>query len=295
MKTVVGVDTHGHYKPAVTLLERLAFADWQAHLLHVVEVMIDGPRPALRPNDPLLPFFTGWEGEGNDALESAASALGIAADRVRRDLRYGNPARVLIEVADAQGADLIAVGSMRKGAFGSFFFGSVSRALTVAAPQSVLIGKDEPQPHGPIAAVVATDHSEYTNRCLDTLISMRPGGLGAMTVLTAARFREGSDGRLMSDLPPRSPAGVAWSREELVERSERVCDRLRTLGCHCDARIVEAHPNEAIRQTLQETGAELLILGAQGHSFWERLRVGSVALHQAIAEPHSLLILRGVS
>lgn len=37
---------------------------------------------------------------------------------------------------------------------------------------------------------------------------------------------------------------------------------------------------------------ELLILGAQGHGFWERLTVGSVSFHQAIAESHSVLMLR---
>jgi hypothetical protein len=38
--------------------------------------------------------------------------------------------------------------------------------------------------------------------------------------------------------------------------------------------------------------SRLLILGAQGYGFWERLMVGSISFHQAIAEPHPVLILR---
>jgi len=77
-----------------------------------------------------------------------------------------------------------------------------------------------------------------------------------------------------------------------MERNEQVCERLRALGAQCESRVEEAHPNEAIQNAMKETEADLLILGAQGHGFWDRLAIGSISFHQAIAEPHSVLLLR---
>jgi nucleotide-binding universal stress UspA family protein len=50
--------------------------------------------------------------------------------------------------------------------------------------------------------------------------------------------------------------------------------------------------HEAIDRALDQASAELLILGAKGHSLLERLTLGSVSLHQAISGPCSVLILR---
>jgi nucleotide-binding universal stress UspA family protein len=55
---------------------------------------------------------------------------------------------------------------------------------------------------------------------------------------------------------------------------------------------VNASVNDAIKQTMQEFNAQLLIVGAHGHGFFERMMLGSIALHQVVAEPHSVLVLR---
>ena len=38
--------------------------------------------------------------------------------------------------------------------------------------------------------------------------------------------------------------------------------------------------------------ADLLVLGAQGHGFLERLTTGSVSLDQAVARPYSVIVMR---
>ncbi|MBC8134649.1 MAG: universal stress protein, partial [Fibrella sp.] len=40
------------------------------------------------------------------------------------------------------------------------------------------------------------------------------------------------------------------------------------------------------------TGADLLIVGAQGHTLMERLSLGSVSFRQAMTAPYSVMILR---
>ena len=84
------------------------------------------------------------------------------------------PSPVLLEVLEnlkKQGeAKLVAVGSERKGAFGSLFLGSVTRGLALESRVGVLIGKSAIPHDGPLKVLLATDGSEYFDRCLEKLM-----------------------------------------------------------------------------------------------------------------------------
>jgi hypothetical protein len=41
-----------------------------------------------------------------------------------------------------------------------------------------------------------------------------------------------------------------------------------------------------------DTKSDLLVLGAQGHGFLARLRMGSKSFHQVVSERYSVLVLR---
>ena len=187
MKTDVGVDSDGLYRPALNLLARLAFEGQRLHLLHVGEHV------------PLLtPFMPGPDELPVPQVEEAERDAGQALlQRVSREASehgfeaeasydVGNPAHRLIAQADAEEADLIAVGAARKGKYGSFFLGSVGRGLAIGAHQSVLVVKGEVAPTGGVRVVLATDHSEYASRCVDRLLSLRPRGIESITVVTAS-------------------------------------------------------------------------------------------------------------
>jgi nucleotide-binding universal stress UspA family protein len=68
-----------------------------------------------------------------EAVEQAAAA-GVEADGVEVE---GHPARVLVE--QAQGADLLVVGSRGRGGFASLVLGSVSQAVAHHAPCALTI------------------------------------------------------------------------------------------------------------------------------------------------------------
>jgi nucleotide-binding universal stress UspA family protein len=60
-----------------------------------------------------------------------------------------------------------------------------------------------------------------------------------------------------------------------------------------DTQIIPGKPSEIITQAMLDTKADLLILGAKGHSVIERLVLGSVSFDQAIGQhPYPVLILR---
>ena len=93
---------------------------------------------------------------GLTAKTDPVDLRGVASDVVARDerrfeeagfdvevhVREGDPADVLLHVADEKGADLIAVGARGRSALQRFALGSVSAKLSHNAPTSLLIVRD---------------------------------------------------------------------------------------------------------------------------------------------------------
>jgi nucleotide-binding universal stress UspA family protein len=195
--------------------------------------------------------------------------------------------------ADEIDARLIAVAGTRKGVLRAFFLGSVARALVTGAHQSVLVAKGEIAAEGPVRAVFATDHSEYANRCLQELLALAPRGLSHLTVITCYPKELVHAMRPFLDEFALDPA--EWIEKNLEERNEKVRRTLEPLECPIETRIYADAATSSIPVAMKETGADLLILGAQGHGFLERLTLGSTSFHQVMAEPYSVLLLRASS
>ena len=99
------------------------------------------------------PGRTALERIGLTAKTDPVDLRGVAADVVARDerrfleagfevqkqVREGDPAHTLIDVAEEEGADLIAVGAQGHGALRRFALGSVSAKLSHNTPVSLLI------------------------------------------------------------------------------------------------------------------------------------------------------------
>ncbi len=81
--------------------------------------------------------------EGAEALiRTAVERLGSAKGlEVSSEILTGSPKRVIIEAAEAWGADLIVVGSRGLGGWSRFLLGSVSLAVASHARCSVLIAR----------------------------------------------------------------------------------------------------------------------------------------------------------
>ena len=82
--------------------------------------------------------------EANANLVEAVAMLKHLAPNlmVTAELLEGAPKERIIEDARSWGADLIVVGSHGRGTFRSLFLGSVSLAVVVGAPCSVLVARD---------------------------------------------------------------------------------------------------------------------------------------------------------
>jgi Universal stress protein UspA and related nucleotide-binding proteins len=300
-RIVVGVDTERRHASAVRMLLRLEPTGAVVDAVHAISL------PPVFAAGEYGMVGAGVVADTLRAEEDAGHALSreVECEIARGGLEPGDAvvsigpaAQELIDHADRTGASLIAVGSSGKGPVRALLAGSVSRALVVGAHQSVLIarsGKSEEAPaaegdNPPLRVVLATDHSAYMDRCIPRLLDLAPRGIAHLTVVTCYPRESARSVRHLLPEFIQDPAELIWRR--LEERNECVIQQLAPLGCTFDHRVVDARPDDGIRTVMAETGADLLIVGAQGHGFFERLTLGSTSFHHAIAEPYSVLVLR---
>lgn len=293
MKIVVGLDHFDEARRAVEFVGALKFKDPSADLLHVIE-RIGAPVWEHFPDEQLgliNRILKGQEVEARNILLRGAADFARVQITVKSKIITGfSAAKHIMAYADQSEADLIAIGSQAKGRVEGLMVGSVGRKLAIGARQSVLVAKGGSSLDGPITAVFATDHSEYANRYLEALLKFAPSGIQRLIVLTA--FPKNLIGAMRGVMENFSIDVSTWVEEKLYEHNKSAIEKLRPLGWQFESRVMNAPVNDAIKQAMQEFNAQLLIVGAHGHGFFERMMLGSIALHQVVAEPHSVLILR---
>ncbi len=139
----------------------------------------------------------------------------------------------------------------------------------------------------------ATDHSPYCNECLGKLLRLHPQGISQVTVLNV---NERNPAQYLRGLSGEGARLVLLSGEEhAVEarrRNEKIAEKLESIAKTATPIFREGNAQDAIATTMVETKAELLILGARGHNFFERLGMGSVALHNVVCEDYPVLVIR---
>jgi nucleotide-binding universal stress UspA family protein len=282
MRVIVGID-HETYPVALDLLRELRFGEADLQLIHVIESPLED-LPSV-PLEPVHEWLDNLEAEGRKELSEAARRLEGTAYRVETVLLHGDTPKVLIERARAWEADLIAIGSSQKGHWGALFYGSVTKAVAAGADRSVLVAKQSPQGPDGLRVVIATDHSDYFQRCFEKFLSWEISSIRFATVLTSLSRRDFSK-------EARLEAALNQLRGEVASRNESLCETLRARGIEATSVVSERPPQEAIAVAMQESGADLLILGAQGHGFWDRVRLGSVSYYEVIATDHNVLVVR---
>ncbi|MGV3618521.1 MAG: universal stress protein [Fimbriimonas sp.] len=237
---------------------------------------------------------------GDEALSSSQGLFeeaGQACDDANigpsRKLIYlrGSPSTEILGAAKVEGANLIAIGSRRQGRVGSAFLGSVGRTLAIQGDRSFLVGRSGVTTRGNARAIFATDHSEYADRCLQALLRLNPVGLTDLQIVFANESDTGALA-LASGLPDAENLEPEALLSATRSRGERLVQQCVEGGRKAEYQIVEGPALDALRAAMYAKKADLLILGARGHGFFERLRIGSLSLHMVVAEPFSVLVLR---
>ncbi len=299
MQTLVGVDDQRLAWPAIKLLGRLRFAGNRLTLAHVgalvtPPMMTEIPTSSAYPNPDYTRVQEGLDSHGEKVLREAAglaTSEGLGAG-VRKINTVGRAAWTLMQLADEGEVQLLAIGGGEHGALQSFFLGSVGRALAIGAHESFLIARQEIRSPDKVRGVFATDHSDYADTAFSELLEMNPEGLGHITVVTTM---EPNIERRMRDLnwcEGNPPYSSHQAHEAVQKVGAEMVAKIRATGRTGDFLLMNGEPIDGLKQAMVDTDADLMILGARGHSLVERVLAGSVALHMVVKEPFSLLVLR---
>jgi len=304
MQIVVGIDASGK-DDALKLVKRMRFTTPSFDLTQVIPPSPWSPTGvygglALEASI----TYEDFQAMENAETEQARSMLINTAAMVQSEdgnssisVLHGYPPDQLMTHADKVHADLVAVNAPHEGPLLAYLTGSVSRALVIGASQSVLLARGcgaADSTDKSVRAVLATDHSPYMERCIEEFLRFRPRGLEELTILTAY---PGADmealtaymfhlsvkpaDALRADLERRNDALAQYLQEKLAPLPVKIRS------------VVSSEPvNRAIENTMEETHSDLLVLGAQGHSFLQRLTLGSVSFRETMTAPYSVLVLR---
>jgi nucleotide-binding universal stress UspA family protein len=292
MKTIVGIDAQGEYQPAIELLARLRFPKMTTTLLHVANPSV--PYTDQGMVDPIAQaeFTKVITNAGIRALDRAKDEACTRDVNAKTKLVYGSTTHGLTHEAEDTNADLIAVNATHHGFWSNSFMGSVSRGLAIGAPCTALIAKGKATASGKVHALFATDHSEFANRCLERFLELHPEGISTIEVVSAYMLDNAEIDDLNRHLPLFDGDADGWIRKSIETANDAVAARLHAAGYGVRTHLIKGRPNDAIRHVMQETQAELAIVGAHGKGFFARALIGSTSLHQVVAEPYPVLVVR---
>ena len=284
MRLLIGVDEDKRYEPALRLLKRLDFDTQEWHVAHV--------RPNPDPN--LAPMILDMEDakslmeeDGMETLQNAGKATGGKVHLLK-----GASAPQLLRFAEDLQADIVGLGSSGHSVLGATLLGSVGRAFAIGSPCSFMVGRGQVEGSGPVRVVFATDHSDYARRALSDFLAMKPRGVSEIRVMTAYEMLETSEMVHYLELVEVAAREGRTLREHLTVLGEEAAASIRQAGIEASSVLQPGSVGDAIDATMKESNADLVVLGAQGHGFLERLLIGSVALNQVVAGRYSTLVLR---
>lgn len=206
----------------------------------------------------------------------------------------GNPAVVILEVAERIDADLIVLGAIGHSMVSRMLLGSVSDRVATHAKCSVLVvrprGDNRLKHSPPKRIIIAYDDSEPSRESVNELTNISWGRDTEITVLSVAN----SESSLLGDeLPPESRDNVSKMTEALGQSAEHLAKSLADAIPLSSAHVLTGgHAAEAIVCFAQENESDLILIGDSGHSQLHDFFLGSTTKYVLRHAPCSVWISR---
>ena len=237
-----------------------------------------------------LPHLTRDGPELHGRLKDEASATLAAIgdeDVVTRPIVSGSPAQGLFELAEAEEAGLLVVGSSHHAGVGAVLAGSVGRALLQGAPCPVAVapsgyrdaGADRLRVLG-----VGYDGSAEAERALEGAAELALAAAATIRVMTVVPSAIGPDRTDRSGRVSREPTRRDRLQEELHAAVGRLPPELRALP--------QALTGNPVSQLIHgaEQGIDLLVVGSRGYGPFKSVVLGSVADELLRSAPCPVLV-----
>ena len=228
-----------------------------------------------------LPLDAGTRGRLDSELESAVGRARAAGVKVVSTLLEGDPTEEILRHARTTSTDLIVMGTHGRRGFDRWVLGSVAgrivhrarcAVLTVPRPPEVA-GPAEVRPYKEILCPVELWGWEPVLAAASTIARASGSHLTVLHVVDDLRQYKAT----------ARTAHIDWADfEELVARDahERLRQAVATQGAGATVDlVVTGKPYREILETAEARSADLIVMGTHGRNAFERMFVGSTALH----------------
>jgi nucleotide-binding universal stress UspA family protein len=192
-------------------------------------------------------------------------------------------------------ARVIVVGSRGHGPLARLLLGSTSLGVVRGMSQAALVVRGRPRAVTRVA--LGFDGSPSARRALSFLAGLEaPAGAGVTIVRVLEPTRVPSLGLLpaatRNALRAQAGAADAAAEQKAARESEAAATALRRAGFEVDVVVRKGAPLHELLAAAKRARAQLLVVGARGHSRVERLLLGSVAGGALHRSPISVLVTR---
>jgi nucleotide-binding universal stress UspA family protein len=265
-------------------------------LLRVVSMPRDGPASAVV--DPLT-----WQmrkAEAGAYLDQVGERLQDIGLHTRQILAEGDPAEQIVDLAHAEGVNLIIVSSHGLSGLSEWNVSSVVQKVVLRAYMGVMIVRAYRQAPGELSGLryerlmVALDGSQRAESVL-SLATALASFHGCQLLLVHVVNRP--------EVPRRAP--LTEEESGLVERlvelnrekgSEYLRDLQSRVGGGAETRLLVSHsPAAALHELVEQEGIDLVLLSAHGYSGGRKWPYGSVALNFVAHGSTPLVIVQDVA
>jgi nucleotide-binding universal stress UspA family protein len=222
----------------------------------------------------------------------AAAVASVAADPgvpARSIVCEGEPPEVLLDTADAVGADLVVLGTYGRRGLRRMLMGSVTAQVIAHSPIDVLVVKRPCQEcRGAYRSLlVPFDGSTFSRAALARACELAPTDGARITALYVTPRYEEMVGFLRTD-------GIS---ARLAEEAEKIVAAAAALGAERGTKVATAladgPPAERIVEAVKTDGFDLVVIGSHGHRGVERALLGSTAERVILNAPCPVLVVKG--
>lgn len=284
MKVLIATDGSKYGKWATEWAARMPFQDKpQITLLHVTDVeALRAPfmfQPVVIGNEPFIQDeIKRIEARGKSTMAEARAQMALLKIKGKLVSERGSVGPTILKLA-AQRDGLVALGSRGLDAIDRFMLGSVSTQVTLHAPCSVLVVKEEPRPLSRI--LFATDGSKASDKALRFLLTkLRPDGHEGLEPIEVV---------VTHIMPFLNYPELKEAGGRLVEQC---ANKLLKAGYVVHEVVRLGNPADEILKVAAKKKVDLIVTGAKGMGAVARFLLGSISTKVVQHSTCSSLVVR---